>query len=84
MKQAKRRKIVEAARNSQRLSLWLTRPETSKADEQDVSNREAESSPQLVDIRICETENSDTTCFSSLFNQLWKTEAAETGVYSRI
>ena len=32
----KRRKIAEAARNSQRLSSWLTRPETSKADEQDV------------------------------------------------
>ena len=61
MKQAKRRKIVEAARNSQRLSSWLTRRETSKADEQDVSNREAESTFQHFDIRICETENSDTT-----------------------
>ena len=46
-KQAKRRKIAEAARNSQRLSLWLTRPETFKADEQDVN--------------IHETENFDTT-----------------------
>ena len=46
-KQSKRRKIAEAARNSQRLSSWLTRPETSKADEQDVISRE--------------TENSDTT-----------------------
>ena len=44
-RQAKRRKIAEAARNSQRLSSWLTRPETSKADEQDVSIRETESTP---------------------------------------
>ena len=28
-RQAKRRKIAEAARNSQRLSLWLTKPEAS-------------------------------------------------------
>ena len=49
-KQAKRRKIAEAARNSQRLSSWLTRPETFKADEQDVSIRETESTPQLVDV----------------------------------
>ena len=49
-RQAKRRKIAEAARNSQRLSSWLTRPETSKADEQNVSIRETESTPQLVDV----------------------------------
>ena len=42
-RQAKRRKITEAARNSQRLSSWLTRSETSKADEQDVSICETES-----------------------------------------
>ena len=46
---AKRRKIVEAARNSQRLSLWPTRPERSKADEQDVSIRETESSDTTKD-----------------------------------
>ena len=46
-RQAKRRKIADATRNSHRLSSWLTRPETSKADEQDVSIRK--------------TENSDTT-----------------------
>ena len=39
--------MAEAARNSQRPSSWLTRPETSKVDEQDVCIRE--------------TENSDTT-----------------------
>ena len=59
--QAKWRKIAEAARNSQRLSSWLTRLETSKADEQDVSIRETESTFQLVDVIIRETENSDTT-----------------------
>ena len=58
--QAKRRKIAEAARNSQRLSSWLTRPETSKADEQDVIIPETESTPQFVDVGIRETENSDT------------------------
>ena len=58
---AKRRKIVEATRNSQRLSLWLTRPETSKADEQDVCIRKAESTFQFIDVSIRETENSDTT-----------------------
>ena len=64
-RQAKRRKIAEAARNSQRLSSWLTRPETSKADEQDVSIRETESTPQLVDVNSFNNstneENSDTT-----------------------
>ena len=51
-RQAKRKKIAEAARNFQRLNSWLTRPETSKADEQDVSIRETESTPQLVDVTI--------------------------------
>ena len=64
-RQAKRRKIVEAARNSQRLSSWLTRPETFKADEQDVSIRETESTLQLVDVNSFNNstneENSDTT-----------------------
>ena len=46
-RQVKRRKIAEPGRNSHRLSSWLTRPETTKADEQNVS--------------ICETENSGTT-----------------------
>ena len=58
---AKRRKIAEAARNSQRLSLWLTRSETSKGDEQDVGIRETEITPQLIDVNICETENFDST-----------------------
>ena len=49
-RQAKRRKIAEAATNSQRLSLWLTRPKTFKADEQDVSICETESTPQLSTI----------------------------------
>ena len=53
--------MAEAARNSQRLSSWLTRPETSKADEQDVNIRETGSTPQLVDVSIRKTENSDTT-----------------------
>ena len=43
-------KIAEAARNSRRLNSWLVRPEISKADEQNVSIRETESTPQLVDI----------------------------------
>ena len=60
-RQANGRKIAEAARDSQRLSSWLTRPETSKADEQDVSIGETESTPQLVDVSICDTENPDTT-----------------------
>ena len=60
-RQAERRKIAEAARNSQRSSSWLTRPETSKADEQDVSIPETESTSHFVDVRIRETENSDTT-----------------------
>ena len=49
-RQAKRRKIAEAVRKFQRLSSWLTRPEISKADEQDVSIREIESTPQLVHV----------------------------------
>ena len=60
-RQAKRRKIAETARNSQRLSSRLTRPETPQADEQDVSIRETASTPQLVDVSIRETENFDTT-----------------------
>ena len=36
-RQAKRREKAEAARNSLRLSSWRTRPETSKADEQEVT-----------------------------------------------
>ena len=54
------RKIAEAARNPQQLSLWLTRSETFKADEQDGSIRETEFTRQLVDVNIHETENSDT------------------------
>ena len=53
-RQAKRRKIAEAARNSQRLSSWLTRPGISKANEQHVSIRETESIPQIVDVSIRE------------------------------
>ena len=60
-RQAKRRKIAEAAKNSQRLSSWPTRPDTFKADEHDVSIRETESTPQLVDVSIRETKNSNTT-----------------------
>ena len=60
-RQVKRRKIAEVARNSQRLSSWLTRLETSKADEQNVSIRETESISQLVNVSIRETKNSDTT-----------------------
>ena len=64
-RRAKRKKIAEAARNSQRLSSWLTRPETSKADEQDISIRETESTPHLVDVNSfnnsTKEENSDTT-----------------------
>ena len=60
-RETKRRKTAEAARNFQRLSLWLTRPDTSKADEQDISIRKIESTSQLVDVSIGETENSDTT-----------------------
>ena len=62
-RQAKKRKIAGSARNSQRLSSWLTRPETSKADEQDVSIRETEPTPQLVDVNSFNNstneENSD-------------------------
>ena len=64
-RQTKRRKIAEAARNSQRLCSWLTRPETSKEDEQDVSIRETEFISQLVDVNSFNNgtneENSDTT-----------------------
>ena len=64
-RQTKRRKRAEAARNSQRLSSWLTRPETSKADEQNVSIHETESTPQLVDVssfnNSTNKENSGTT-----------------------
>ena len=56
-RQAKRIKIAEAARNSQRLSSGLNQPETSKADEQDVSSCETESTPELVDVSSCETES---------------------------
>ena len=49
-KQANRKKIAEATRNSQPLSSWLTRPKTSKADEQDVRIGETESTAQLVDV----------------------------------
>ena len=45
--------------------MWLTRPETLKADEQDVSICETESTPQLVDVdsfnNSTNEENSDTT-----------------------
>ena len=54
-RQAKRRKIAETVRNSQRLSSWLTRPKTFKAHEQDVS--------------ICNTKNSNTTKDSSDANK---------------
>ena len=56
-REAKRRKIAETARNSQRLSSWLTRPEKSEADEQDVGIRETASTPQFVDVSIRETDN---------------------------
>ena len=51
-RQAKRRKIVEAAKSSQRLSSRLTRPETFKADEQDVSIPETESIPNLLMLTV--------------------------------
>ena len=64
-KRAKRKKIAEAARNSQQLSSWLTRPETSKADEQDVGIRETESILQLVNVNSFSNstnkQNFDTT-----------------------
>ena len=64
-RQAKTRKIAEAARNSQRFGSWLTRPETFKADEQDVSIRETDSTPQLVVVNSfnnsANEKNSDTT-----------------------
>ena len=49
-RQAKRRKIAKAARKSQRLSSWLTRRETSKADQQNVSIRETGFTPKLIDV----------------------------------
>ena len=64
-REAKRRKITGAARNSQRPNSWLTRPETSKVDEQDVSIRDTESTPQLVEVNSFNNstneENPDTT-----------------------
>ena len=64
-RQAKRRTKAEAARNSQPLSSWLTRPETFKADEQDGSIHETKSTPQFVDVNSFNNstneENSDTT-----------------------
>ena len=64
-RQDKMRKIAEVARNFQRPSSWLTRPKTSKAGEQDVSIRETESIPQLIDVysfnNSTNEENSDTT-----------------------
>ena len=78
-RQAKRRKIAEAATNSQQLSSWLTRPKTSKADEQDVSIRDTESSLQLVDVNSFNNstneENFDTGRLS-LIRQLWDRERA--------
>ena len=45
--------------------MWITPPETSKADEQDVNIRETESTPQLVDVNNFNNStnevNSDTT-----------------------
>ena len=58
-RQAKRKKIAEGVRNFHRLSSSLTGPERSKAIEQDVSIRETNSTPQLVDVGIRPTENSD-------------------------
>ena len=49
-RQGKRRKIAETARNSQRMSSWLTRPETLKADDEDVSIRETKNSDTSKDI----------------------------------
>ena len=51
-RQTERRKIAEAARNSQQLSLWLNRPKTSKANEQDVSIREIESTINLLTLTV--------------------------------
>ena len=60
-KQNKRRKIDEAFINFQRLSSWLTRPETFAEDDQNVGNSETDSTPQLVDISNHATENSEST-----------------------
>ena len=49
-RQAKRKKIAEAVRNSQRLSSRLTRSKTSRADEQEFSIREKESTIQFVEV----------------------------------
>ena len=43
------------------MSSWLTRPETSIADDQNVGNSETESTPQLVDVSHHATENSKST-----------------------
>ena len=63
-KRQTKRKIAEAARNTHQLSSWLTQPEASKADEQDVSIRETESTLQRVDVNSFNNstneENSDT------------------------
>ena len=58
---AKKRKIAEAARNFQRLSSWLIRPETSKADEQDVSICKTECTPQLVDVNSFNNSTNEET-----------------------
>ena len=49
-RKANGREIAEAARNSQRLSSWLTPPETSKANKQEVRIRETKSISQVVDV----------------------------------
>ena len=63
-KRDKLRGEKEAVKNFQQLSLWLTRPETSKANEQDISIHETKST-QLVDVNSFNNsnngENSDTT-----------------------
>ena len=73
-RQTKRRKIAKAARSSQRLISWLTRPETSKADEQDVSILETESTPQLVDVNSFNNstneENSDTLKIDQMYARM--------------
>ena len=61
-RQAKRRKIAEVARNSQQLSWWLTRPETSKTDEQDINIRETESIVQLVDVNSFNNSTNEENC----------------------
>ena len=68
-RQAKRGKIAEAARNSQQLSLQLTRPEIFKANEQDVSTRETENSDTTKD-RSDASKNDFSTIFVNSRNQL--------------